>query len=353
MSSREVIKIRKGTFVVLLIIVLAATLLFYYLYFSAGKKAIKQIPVSCQPSWHHTAIYLIKEKGWDVKILGMNITLTVFPSGPPQMEAFGAGQHVIAYVGATPPLPLLAKGIDAKIVAVANTEGSSIIAVPEFQYTGPSSLEGKTIMTYPPGSIQYTVLMKWLTDNGVNVSKVNVKSGGPAEILEALRAKAVDLGFAPDPTPYNAVVNGYGKIVISSKDMVPGHPCCVVLMRGDFIRENKEVAVKFLALHIIAEEYISDPRNKEEVVSLLVKYLGISREVAENFPGTTNFQTDPRNKNWLNGMDLLCDELYKLGITKDSNGNPVRLAPKDIVDSALYEEALKLVPQIKKELGLP
>ncbi|MEM1985097.1 MAG: ABC transporter substrate-binding protein [Candidatus Korarchaeum sp.] len=314
---------------------------------------IEELQLSCQPSWHHTAIYLIKEKGWDVKILKKNITLTIFPSGPPQMEAFGAGQHVIAYVGATPPLPLIAKGLDAKIVAVANTEGSSVISVPEFDYIGPSSFEGKTIMTYPPGSIQYTILMKWLKENGVDISKVSVKSGGPAEVLEALRAKAIDLGFVPDPTPYTGLEGGYAKIIVNSSEMLPAHPCCIVLMRGDFIRENREIAVKFLALHIIAEEYIRDPRNKNDVVNVLVKWLGIDKKVAEHFPGSTNFASDPRDKKWLDGLDMMCETLYNLNITKDGKGNPVRLTPDELVDSSLYEEALKLVPQIRRELGFP
>ncbi|MDW8036106.1 MAG: ABC transporter substrate-binding protein [Candidatus Korarchaeum sp.] len=346
----------KRSYMIAVLAVLALLIIataFYMLFPQKPVEEIKEIKLSAQPSWHHAAIYLIKEKGWDIKILKANITLTTFPSGPPQMEAFGAGQHVIAYVGATPPLPLISKGFDAKIVAVVNTEGSSVISVPEFTYKGPSSFEGKTIMTFPPGSIQYTVLMKWLRENGVDVSKVSVKSGGPAEVLEALRAKAVDLGFVPDPAPYTAVEGGYAKIVIKSGDMMPAHPCCVVVMRGNFIRESRELAVKFLALHVVAEEYIIDPKNKDEVVNVLVKWLGIDRKVAEHFPGSTNFKSDPRDGKWLNGLDMLCEALYNLNITKDEKGSPVRLTTDNVVNPTLYEEALKLVPQIKKELGLP
>jgi NitT/TauT family transport system substrate-binding protein len=313
---------------------------------------LNEIKVSYQPSWHHTALFVIIEKGWDEKVLVAKISATPFPSGPPQMEAFAAKEHQIAYVGAAPPLSLLSKGFDAKIVAVANTEGSSIVAAPGVNYTGPKSFEGKKIMTYPPGSIQHTVLMKWLKDNGVDVSKVEVKSGGPEEIREALKARDIDFGFFPDPSPYVAEIEGYGKIVVNSSQLVPSHPCCVVLMRGDFMRENRELAVKFLALHIIASEYAKDPKNKGEIKAILIKWLNINESVADMFPGTTNLQTDPRNEDWIKGLDMLCDAQFQLKITKDTSGNPVRVNPSEVVDSSLYEEALKLVPKIKSELGL-
>ncbi|MEM2271234.1 MAG: ABC transporter substrate-binding protein [Archaeoglobaceae archaeon] len=313
---------------------------------------LQEIKVSYQPSWHHVALFVIVEKGWDEKVLGAKIKTTPFPSGPPQMEAFAAGEHTVAYVGAAPPLSLLSKGFDAKIVAVANTEGSSLIAIPEAEYRGAKSLEGKKVMTFPPGSIQHTMLMKWLKDSGVEISKVEVKSGGPEEIREALKAKAVDYGFAPDPSGYVAEIEGYGKIVATSPEIVPNHPCCVVLMRGDFMRENREVAVKFLALHIVASEYAKDPKNKEEIKKILIKWLNVNERVADTFPGSTNLQTDPRNKDWMRGLDMLCEAQYELKITKDASGNPARVTPENVVDASLYEEALKLVPKLKNELGL-
>lgn len=313
---------------------------------------VYEVKVSYQPSWHHTALFVIIEKGWDEKVLGAKLKTTSFPSGPPQMEAFAAGEHEVAYVGAAPPLSLLSKGFDGKIVAVANTEGSSLIATPGTEYKGPKSLEGKKIMTFPPGSIQHTVLMKWLKDHGVDLSKVEIKIGGPEEIREALRAKAVDFGFAPDPIGYVAEIEGYGKIVATSPEILANHPCCIVFMRGDFIRENREAAVKFLALHIIASEFARDPKNKEEIKKILIKWLNIKESVADVYPGSTNLQTDPRVKGWMEGLDMLCEAQYQLKITKDTAGNPVRVKPENVVDPSLYEEALKLVPKIKKDLGL-
>ncbi|MCS7121801.1 MAG: ABC transporter substrate-binding protein [Archaeoglobaceae archaeon] len=320
------------------------------LIFCAEKVQQEDVRVSYQPTWHHVALFVIVEKGWDKKVLGKELKITKFPTGPEQMSAFAAGEHDIAYVGAAPPLSLIARGYKAKIVAVANVEGSSIISQPDLVYDGPKSFEGKTVMTFPPGSIQHTLLLSWLKESGVDLNKVNIKFGDAAEIREALRARAIDLGFVPDPTPYIALKEGYAKILIHSKDFAPNHPCCVILMREDFI--SKENAKKFLALHIIASEYASDPKNKDEIEKILIKWLGIREDVAETFPGTTNLQTDPRNKEWLKGLQKLCYAQYEAKLTKNEKGEVILLKTEDIVYLKLYEEALELVPKIKKELGL-
>ncbi len=135
--------------------------------------------------------------------------------------------------------------------------------------------------------------------------------------------------------------------------MWPHHPCCVVLMSEDFIKEHRDLAVKFIALHIIASEYATNPKNREEVKQILINRLGIEEKVADKFPGSTNYNiTDPRNPAWLEGLDYMCQVHYQLGITKNSEGQVIRLNVSDVVDPSLYEEALSLVPQIKAELGL-
>lgn len=342
------------TYKMFVIIAIIAVFAFCITQEGVDEKKIEEVRVSYQPSWHHVALFVIVEKGWDERILGTKLKTTRFPSGPPQMEVFAAGEHEIAYIGAAPPLSLLSKGFDAKIVAVANTEGSSLVAKSDIEYTGPKSLEGKKIMTHPPGSIQHTVLIKWLSENEVDLSKVKiiVPPGGVEEIREALRAGAIDFGFLPEPSGYVMEFEGYGKIVLNSSEMLPNHPCCVVLMRGDFMREKSEIAVKFLALHIIASEYAKDPKNKEEVKKIIMKWLNVEEKVASIFPGRTNLQTDPRIKDWLEGVDLLCEAQYQSKITKDVSGNPVRITPEEVVDPRLYEEAIKLVPKIKSDLGL-
>jgi NitT/TauT family transport system substrate-binding protein len=309
--------------------------------------------IGYQPSWHHASEFVMVEKGWIQKVTGLEVKEKEFPTGPPEMEAFIAGELDIAYVGAAPPIPALAKGMEAKIVAITNTEGSALVVRPDFEYTGPQSLKGAKIGCYPPGSIQDTVLKHWLKAEGLNPGvDVEIVAMGPREQVESLRAGAVDGIFTPDPMPYIAVTQGYGKIAADSSDMWPHHPCCVLLMSEDLIENHRELARKILALHIIAQEYVGKPENRSDVVRIVAERLGLSSEVAEKFPGVTKFETDPHSPEWLEGIDMMCKVHHELGYTKTAEGKLIMLKSSDIVDVELYDEALKLVPELKKEIGL-
>ncbi len=310
---------------------------------------LKEIRVSHQPGWHHVALFVIIEKGWDEKVLGKKIVTTSFPSGPSQMEAFSAKQQEIAYVGSAPPLSIISRGFNAKIVAIANVEGSSLVSSPDFEFKSIESLSGKRIMTFPPGSVQWTILSYWLKEKGIKAEIIT--ASGTGEIREALRSRSVDLAFVPDPAPYVMMQEG-AKLVMHSREMFPMHPCCIVLMNGEFIKNNRDLAVKFVALHIIASEYAENEKNREEIVGILEKWLKIDRSVAEKFPGTTNLRTDPRDESWMRGLQMLCDSQFELGVTRDADGKTVRLEAGKLVDVEIYNEALKMVPKIKKQLGI-
>ncbi len=87
------------------------------------------------------------------------------------MQAMMAGDLDVAYVGAAPVLTALSQGLDAKIVEPVQINGSSLVLRPEYKYESPKDLKGLNIATYPPGSIQDTLLREWLKENGLDPEK--------------------------------------------------------------------------------------------------------------------------------------------------------------------------------------
>lgn len=88
-----------------------------------------------QPSTHQVAFMVAMEEGWwqnDLARLGVVcVTEAEFPSGPPEMQAMLAGDIDVAYVGATPPITAIDKGLKAKIVAGVQINGSHLVVKPE------------------------------------------------------------------------------------------------------------------------------------------------------------------------------------------------------------------------------
>jgi NitT/TauT family transport system substrate-binding protein len=207
---------------------------------------VKELRIGYQPSTHQMAAITALEKGWfkeDLAPLGVvNVTDKVFPSGPPEMQAMLAGELDVAYVGAAPVLTALATGLDAKIVAGVNTQGSDLVVRNDLDYKGPQSLKGLTIATFPPGSIQDTVLRDWLQQNNLTPDKdVFIKGMSPGDAVTAITAGKVDGIFLPTPSPSTVVNQGKGKIVVHSGEMYPNHTCCVLVVSGKLIREHPEI----------------------------------------------------------------------------------------------------------------
>jgi NitT/TauT family transport system substrate-binding protein len=207
---------------------------------------IKEIRIGYQPSTHQMAEITAMAKGWwqqDLAPYGVvNVSDKVFPSGPPEMQAMLAGELDVAYVGAAPVLSALTTGLDAKIVAGVNTQGSDLVVRNDLDYTGPQSLKGTTIGTFPPGSIQDTVLRDWLKKNNLTPDKdVFIKGMTPGDAVTAILAGKVDGIFLPTPSPSTVVNQGKGKIVVHSGEMYPHHTCCVLVVSGKLIREHPEI----------------------------------------------------------------------------------------------------------------
>ena len=115
---------------------------------------IKELRIGYQPSTHQIAEMVAMDKGWweeDLKRFGIERVMDKeFPSGPPEMNAMLSGEIDVAYVGTAPPITAIANaGLDAKIVAAVQINGSALVLRPEVasQYKEPKDLKGLKIAT--------------------------------------------------------------------------------------------------------------------------------------------------------------------------------------------------------------
>ena len=236
----------------------------------SDKAKITTLRIGYQPSTHQVAEMVAMEEGWwlaDLKPFGIEeVKDFEFPSGPPEMQAMLGGSLDIAYVGAAPPISAIAQGLDAKIVAAVQKNGSDLVVRPEVAYDGPKSLVGRTVATFPPGSIQDTVFRKWLLDNGVDPADLDIKSMDPGAAVTAISAKRVDAVFLPHPSPSIIELAGNGKAVVASGEMWPDHACCCLVVSGKLMREEPELVEQIMKTHIRATEFINE--NPERAAAI-------------------------------------------------------------------------------------
>lgn len=244
---------------------------------------VTHLKIGYQPSTHQTAHMTAMEKGWwqeDLAPLGVEqITDYNFPTGAPEMQTMLAGDLDIAYVGSAPFIAAVSTGLDAKIVAAVQTQGSDLVLRNEIPYSTPADLVGKTIATFPPGTIQDTILWTWLEENGVDPASVNIKAMDPGAATTALSAGQVDGVFLPHPSPSVIAAEGTGRTVVQSGEMMKDHACCVLVASGSLIREHPEIVEQVVRTHIKATEY--NIEHPDEAAAIYSKKTGQNVETVK------------------------------------------------------------------------
>ncbi|MDY0386396.1 MAG: ABC transporter substrate-binding protein [Methanolobus sp.] len=232
---------------------------------------ITELTFGYQPSTHQIAYITAREKGWwleDLAPYGVEkISDNVFSSGAPEMKSMLAGNIDVAYVGAAPVISALATGLDAKIVAAVQTQGSDLLLRTGLAYESPQDLKGLKIATFPSGTIQDTIIRNWLKENDIDPeTDVQILGMGPGDAMTAISAGQVDAVFLPHPSPSLIESDGTGRTIVSSGEMLPDHACCVIAVSGKIIREHPDLVRQVVKTHVRATEYNSE--NLDEAAQI-------------------------------------------------------------------------------------
>jgi len=297
---------------------------------------ITTLHIGYQPSTHQIAEMVASEKGWwaeDLLPFGITeIEEYEFPTGVPEMQAMVAGELDMAYVGTAPPISAISAGLPAKIVAAVNINGSDLVLKPDLEYNGPASLAGLSIGTFPPGSIQDTVMKKWLMENGVEVSKVDIKAMAPGPAISALSAGKIDGVFLPHPAPSIIELKGKGKHAVASGEMWPNHACCSLVVTDKLIKEQPELVEQIIKTHIKATDYIN--AHPEEAAQIYARKTNANLTEIEhsikNWDG--KWVSDPRVQ--IPSTVEYAKVDYEMKYTKRE------LTEKDLFDTSFYEKVL-------------
>ncbi len=335
-------KVKSAKVMIALTTVLAALCILSALQ-ACEAQEIKELHIGYQPSIHQIAEMIAMEKGWwgeELKKYGIEKVMDAeFPSGPPEMSAMMAGELDIAYVGTAPPITAIDKGLDAKIVAGVQNKGSDLVLLPELaaNYTSPEDLKGLKIATFPPGSIQYTALSKWLRDNGLDpANDIDIREMGPREAISAIEARAVDGVFLPAPSPTIIEMEGAGERVVHSGDMWPDHACCCLLVSEELIREHPELVEQIIRIHINATKYIKE--HPDEAAEVFAKKTGFELEkTKESFKRTDMEWVHDPHPQISSGIEYARVN-YEMKLTDKL------LTEDDLYDTSFYDRIMVIAP---------
>jgi NitT/TauT family transport system substrate-binding protein len=229
---------------------------------------------------HHLPFFVAEDKGFfteeglDIEVVGP------FEAGPAEMDALAAGQIDMGYVGMAPAVMAAARKIPLSIVSGVNLEGSGLVTRTDISSV--PELKSKKIATPAPGSIQYVMFGMLLADNDLGYNDIELFPGTvkPPDMPQSLQTGRIDGYFVWEPFVAKSVVGGYGKVLVESKDIWPGHPCCVIVAAGDFVSSHDGTVAAVTRAHRRAIDYIES--NPDEAKAIAAKWTKLDSVVIDN-----------------------------------------------------------------------
>ena len=233
------------------------------------------VKIGYLPTDHDAALFVANATGM-YKDAGMNVELYEYNNGGDLMSAMVSGDLDVGYVGITPVINSMSKGVPIKIVAGVQNEGSGLLSHSS-SIKSITDLKGKTVATPGEASIQNVLLKYELKKNGLSTSDIESPSMKVPSMNDALRTKSIDamLTYEPYVTISKEVNNE--TLVKSSGDILPDHPCCVVVMNEKFLSGHSDKAQKILDVHKKATEKVKE--NPEGMVQYLPPHIVPNSEI--------------------------------------------------------------------------
>lgn len=229
-----------------------------------------------QSDLHHLPAFIALEKNY-FKEEGLVVEMAgAFKAGPELMSAFPAHALDVAYVGLSPALTALANGsAKIKFIAQVNQEGSAIVVKDNAACNKVADLQGRVVTIPGHATMQDFLLRKALKYADIPFNKIKLLVLKPPEMIPALNQGDIDAFIVWEPYPAKAITSRSGKVVMTSHDIWPNHPCCVMIAADDYLRKHPDSIKKLQKVHKHACDFIAN--NREESIDIGVKYTGMDR----------------------------------------------------------------------------
>lgn len=240
------------------------------------------VKIGYLPSDHDAALFVADAQNL-YKEKNISTELVQFNNGGDLMTAMASGDVDVGYVGISPVLSSVSSGVPVKIISSAQTEGSGIIVTADSGISEAKDFAGKTVATPGEASIQHVLLSAYLKNNSLSLDDINESAMKVPSINDAL--KTGNLPAAITFQPYVSLGETDDNIteLVDSSEIMPGHPCCVVVASEDFIKNHENTTKDIVAIHEKATKFINkqiEAGNTSEVVKLLPKDI-VANEDAE------------------------------------------------------------------------
>jgi sulfonate transport system substrate-binding protein len=237
------------------------------------------------------------------------ITWTLFPSGPPLLEALNANSVDIGSAGDTPPIFAQAAGTPLRYVASqsSNGAGSAIIVPKDSAVKGVADLKGKKV-AFTKGSASNLLIVRALRKFGLDYKDIEPVYLQPPEARAAFQGGSIDAWVIWNPFLEAAKQELGAREIINGADVsrTKGY----ILARDTFVDQHPEVVRELIDQAQKANEW--GFKNRDEYAKVLEKETGIAADIWKAGFTTEYVKYEPINEEAIKYQQEVADIFYEL-----------------------------------------
>lgn len=277
---------------------------------------------------------------------GLAPTFVRFVAGPPMIPAAQEKRIDLTSIGSVPFVVGLAKDVDWVAIGI-NPEGAygeGIVAREGSGIVHVADVRGKRIGV-AFGSNAHLGLITILKQLGIRRDQVSLVDLPPADQVAALAKKELDAAIIWEPWLRKAVHEAHCRLVVTEGDMGTYSAASVYAARRDWIRDNREAAVRFLRAILDAADVVE--KSPTIAYQVLSREMAIGEGWAEDIfdsspPPRPALWTDPRYRYSLVRYAAFHRRLGHLAaLLYEERVIPRNLDLRDALDVSLVEDATK------------
>jgi aliphatic sulfonates family ABC transporter substrate-binding protein len=329
-------------------------LLLLILLFLFGESAYASPPASAQTRLPITIGYQ-SNTDWflfvakDLKLFekaGLTPTFVKFTAGPPMIAAAREKSIDVTSIGSVPFLRGLEEGVDWVIVGINPEQayGEGLVARSGSGIATVNDLTGKKI-GFLKGSTAHFGLIVTLQQLGIRRDQVELIDLPPAEQLKALANNKIDAAMVWEPWMQRMIHEVNARKIITEGDMGTYTSVAVYAARREWLRDNRETAVRFLRAILMANDVMQ--KDPGIGIKALAKEMGINEgwveDIYENMPPPKIYLwADPHYRySLVKGSQFHRRLGYLASFMYDEKVIAKEVDIRDILDASIIAEALK------------
>ncbi|MBI2529232.1 MAG: ABC transporter substrate-binding protein [Candidatus Rokubacteria bacterium] len=288
---------------------------------------LKTIPVAglIGAAAHNAALETARAKGF-LEANGLKMEPKEYAAGAFLIQALAAGDIVAGVAGDNPSLLGRASGVDLKILANSNLEGSVLVVGPRVK--GPKDLHGKKVGTPGIAAIQDTLMVLYEEKHGIKTDHVFVK----VTDMPTLLSKGEIAGYMVwEVTGSAGLAMGGGRVLATSKDIRGNHECCVLVASGKFLRGDPDAALRLVRAFDVGLKHAMG--NREELVQIVARRDGLEPDLARRALTNVRYKYPPFNDP--GELSFIVEALMKAGKIEKGQVPDVRKFVAETMDNRM------------------